>query len=433
MEQAKIHRLWNAENIEEYVISVCLHNKEALAKSMSSLVGVRDFKNPANRDAFAIIEMRYEKGKSLDPIVIMDEWIDLDIYNPGQAKAVAGAWDGDTDYEPKIKELAILGGRRKAKKDIEQLWDVAKTDIDVEQLSKKLMDTAVSWITGSQKKYSTGAEIDEMVRKGDKGRKLKQGIPILDDVLYKNAGQHTGTVKATVFREKHGKTRHACWEAAQDLRQGHKVLYVTLEGSARDITGNMKQILKDEWEKYNENVFLKDGTVNSDDIQSAIIEAVFTEKIDKVVIDYLHIMEQPDRKYLSENENSNRCCQQMTRLAVKYDFNLHILNQARQSQRHDTKYDRTPKVYDCYGSNQLIKDASIILVGIRSKNYEDLILEPPSPSLGLSVEDPDGNRAPFNSVFIKPILSRQKLECQHKWLHMIDTDSGLTIHRNELL
>jgi len=433
MEQANIHRLWQAENIEQYVISVCLHNKQALAKAMSSLVGVRDFKDPSNRDAFAVIEMRYEKGKSLDPVVIADEWIDLDIYSPGQARAVANTWQGDTDYEPKIEELALLGGRRKAKKDIENLWESSKTNIEVEQLSKKAMDSAISWITGSQKKYMTGSEVDELVKSGDKGRKLKQGIPLLDEQLYKNAGQHTGTVKATIFREKHGKTRHACWEVAQDLRQGHKVMYVTLEGTAKDITGNIKQILKDEWKDVNDSIFLKDGTVNSDDIQAAIIEAVFTEDIDKLVIDYLHIMEQPNRKYLSENENSNRCCQQMTRLAVKYDFNLHILNQARQSQRHDTKYNRTPKVYDCYGSNQLIKDASIILVGIRPKNYEDLVVEPASPSFGLSVEDPDGNRAPLNSVFIKPILSRQKLECQHRWLHMVDSDEGLKIHKNQLL
>lgn len=429
----KTDRRWKGENLQEYVISACLHSKEALAKAMSNLIGVRDFTNEKLRDAFAIIEMRYEKGKELDPVVIVDEWIDMGIMQPGEAKAVAGAYEGDTYYDPKIQELAKLGGHRKAKKDIEGLHELSKNDVEISELAKKAMDKATSWISGTQKKYYSGREIDQQVENEDIGRKLQQGIPLLDDKLYRNAGQHTGTIKATVFREKHGKTRHACWECAQDLRQGHKVLYVTMEGTRKDINGNIKQVLRHEWKDVRDNFFVKDGTVDSSEIQAAITEAVFADDIDKVVIDYLHLMEQPNRKYLSENENSNRCCQQITQLCVRHDIHGHILNQSRQSEKHTRGYDNVPKVYDCYGSNQLIKDASIILVGIRPKNMEELLTETKVPPFKPRVKDPDGNEAPINSVFIKPILSRKKLECQHQWMHLIDSDEGLKLHRNELI
>jgi hypothetical protein len=400
---------------------------------MNSLVGVRDFKKDRNRQAFAVIEMRYEKGKSLDPTVVIDAWIDMGVYDPSEAKIVASAWEGDTDFQPKIDELAELGGKRKAKKDIEELFDDAGSNMDTEALANKARELAQSWLTGTKKKYMTAQEVEEAVKNQRIGEKLEQGIPLLDNVLYKHAGQHKGTVKATILREKHGKTRHACWETAQDLRQGNKVLYVTLEGTANDIIGNIKQVLQYEWDDHKDNLFLKDGTRSANQIEGAILDAVFNEDIDKVVIDYLHIMNHEDAKYLSENENSNKCCQRMTELAVKHDFNLHILNQARQADKQKTGYGNVPKVYDCYGSNQLIKDASIILVGIRPRNFDELITKTQVPPFKTRVKDPDGNTAPLNSVFIKPILGRKKLECQHQWLHLVDSDNGLQIYNNELI
>lgn len=427
-------RFWNAESLEMYVLSVVLHNKTALAKAMSELHSMRDFKDPKHQKAFSVLEARYQAGENIDPVIAVDVWTDMGIYaSQAVSKQVASAFENDTDYEPKIKELHKIGGVRQARKDISKLNEETKKDVTPEHLSQMAFDMAVKWNSGTSKKYYNGAEIEELEKTENLGEHLRMGIPLLDDKIYRFAGQQKGTVKATIFREKHGKTRHACWEAAQDLRQGRKVLYCTLEGSKSDIKNNVKEVLQHEWDSLKYNFLVRDGAVNADELQATIIEAVFSDEIEKVVIDYLHIMEHSSRKYLGDNENSNRCCQQMTQLAVKYDLNMHILNQARQSDKTAKGYKNTPQVYDCYGSNQLIKDASIILVGIRPKNFEELLTESSVPPYQTRVKDPNGNEAPINSVFVKPILSRKKLEYQHRWIHFTDSDEGLKIYRQELL
>lgn len=429
-----LNRYWNAAETEEYVLSIVLQNKEALAIAMSQLDSRRDFNDPRNQRAFSLLEGRHTAGESIDSTIIIDEWTDTGIYTSiTEARRIANSAKGDFDYEPKISLLRRAGGIRKAKADIEQLFHATKEDTTPEKLAEKAMTFATSWVTGNSRKYLTASEVEEKELSDLTGEKLYSGIPLLDDVLYKTAGQRKGTVKATILREKHGKTRQACWEVAQDLRQGHKVLYVSLEGTASDIKDNVKQVLQDEWNQHKDNLLLVDGTVDADDIQSAIIEAVFVDKIDKVVVDYLQLMQQPYSRKLSENENTNRCCQQMTQLAVRYNLNLHLLAQARQPDRSVRGYQNVPKVHDVYGSNQLIKDASIILVGFRPKLYEELIID---GSLGKRVTAPPGLKlkvAPINSVFLKPVLCRKKINCLHMWAHFIDTDEGLKLQSQEML
>lgn len=427
-------RYWNAIEVEEYIISVSVHNKEALAVAMSHLDAVRDFKDPKNQKAFSLLESRFANGENVDEVIAINEWTDLGIYeNAHEARRIATCANGDFEYQPKIQQLRRAGGVRKAQMDLQDLYKLTQQDTTPEKLAQVAMKMANTWIAGTTKKYLSAEEVEEKELLEHTGEKLKSGIPILDDVLYKLAGQRKGTVKATILREKHGKTRHACWEVAQDLRQGYKVLYVTLEGSSVDIKDNVKEVLQDEWAKLKQNLFIKDGTVDADEIQTAILEAVFVEKIDKVVIDYLQLMQQPDSRNLSENENTNRCCQQITQLAVRYNFNLHYLAQARQPDRTNRGYSNVPRVHDVYGSNQLIKDASIILVGFRPKLLEELVETTP---MGTHIKAPPGadiQTGPINSVFIKPVLSRKKINCLHRWLHFIDSDEGFKLHRQEMV
>jgi hypothetical protein len=416
-------------SLEEYILSVCLNNKTALAKSVSHLSAERDFSGQGQK-AFGVLQSMFQLNTEIDPLVVLDKWTRLGIYDKVTAREIFACYNGDVDYEAKIQELRKEGIFRKAQKDIYLLNDMLKKDIEPDKLTSQAMDMVARWGMGVSKKYETAEEVEQQAKNQVTGKKLIQGIPLLDEVIYKYSGQHKGTVKATIFREKHGKTRHAGWEVAQDLRQGHKVLYITLEGQSSDITGNIRQVLQSDWNRFKKNLFLKDGTTDSDEIQGSIIEWMFSEKGDKVVIDYLQKMQQPNFRQISENVNSNRCCDQITKLAVKYDFHAHILAQARQSEKGIKGYENAPRVYDVYGSNQLIKDASIILIGFRPKNFEELIIQSP---LGSSVKGPDGDKHPVNSVFVKPILARKKMEYLHKWIHFVDTDYGFKLTSKELL
>lgn len=419
----------DSQTLEEYILSVCLHNKTAIARCMSHLSSQKDFTG-SNQKAFAVMEAEYQSEGRVDPLVLTEKWVALKIFSQSDSRFIFGAYDNDTDFEPKMRELARHGTFRQAQRDIVKINDLIKKNITPDKLSSQAMEFVSKWNLGGVKKYSTSEEVEERERLNITGEKLQQGIPLLDGILYRHAGQHKGTVKATIFREKHGKTRHACWEVAQDLRQGHKVLYVTLESQENDIKNNVKQVLQHEWDGLKGNLFYRDATTDVSEIISSIVEWVFIEDGDKVVIDHMQRIQHPDSRKMNENENGNKCCMMLTDAAVKYDLNMHLINQARQPEKFVSGYESAPKTYDCYGSNQLIKDASLILVGFRPNTDPKLVVTNP---LGAKVQHPDEGEAPLHSVFLKPILSRKKMPYLHKWAHFVDTDEGFKLYKNELI
>lgn len=433
-EHTEDRRFWNLPDLEQYVLSVSLHNRQALAKAMSNLVSARDFKDVKNRKAFGVLEARYEAGAELDPVVIVDTWKDLGIYSAAEARAVASAWEGDPDFEPKISELQKAGGMRQAKKDIAKLNELTGQDTTPEQLSQKAFDMAVRWNIGHAKKYYTAAEVERMEKEQQVGEKLSLGIPLLDESIYRNAGLCKGTVKGKIFRSKHGKTRQQCWEVAQHLRQGRTVLYFTLEGQNADIAGNVRENLQSEWDRHKERLLLRDATVDLDSIRGAIIEAAFAEEVDVVVVDYLQEMTLNVGRWIDENTRYNECVRELTRLAVRYDFLLDLLSQVTTEDRSKSGWGNVPAPHDAYGSKQIIKAASLLLVGFRPNQYPELVKKDPIPgSDNLSAKDMDGQTIPYSSVFMKPVRSRKKIGCLHRYVHFVDTDSGYKLHSHKLI
>lgn len=420
----------DSQALQEYIISVCLNNKTALAMCMSHLTASRDFTGN-NQRAFALMEAEYSSKGSVDGLVMAEKFINAKIFDGSTSRYIYGCYDGDIDFEPKMNQVKEYGVFRKAQLDWHEVDKLIKSDTTPENLSNKAIELVSRWGSGFENKYLTTEQVERDERQGNKGVHLRQGIHLLDEKLYKYAGQQKGTVKATIFREKHGKTRHACWEVAQDLRQGYKVLYVTTEGQASDIKNNIKEILKYDWDRLKENLYYKDGTTDVMEIKTAIVEWHFLEKGDKVVVDHLQRVQHPDGRRMNENTEGNKCCMELTNLAVKYDLNIHLINQSRQPDMGKTGYSTVPKVYDCYGSNQLIKDASIILVGFRPNTEDGLLLD--TVIGGLKVKDPDGGEAPYHSVFVKPILSRKKMDYLHRWIHFRDSDDGYELYKNDLL
>lgn len=425
-------RFWDMPDLEEYVLSVCLHNKQALAYAMSNLVSMRDFKDIKNRKAFSVLEARYDDGVELDPVVIIDTWADMDIFSTAEARRVAGAYEGDVEYEPKISELQKAGSLRRAKKDIAELNSLTGTDIDPEKLAQKAFDLATKWNSGHAKKYYTGAEVEQMLKNQVVGEKLDLGIPVFDEQVYRNAGLNKGTMKGKIFRSKHGKTRQECWEVAQHLRQGRTVLYFTLEGQVGDIMGNVKEILRSEWNSHKDRLLLRDSLVDLDGIRSAIIEAVFADSVDVVVIDYLQEMTLDAGKWIDENTRYNECMRVLTRLCVKYDFLLDVLSQVTTEDKSKTGWGNVPEPHDAYGSKQIIKAASLLLVGFRPNLYPKLLEKDPI-SGKMYAKDMDNTTIPYTSVFLKPVRCRKKIECLHRYVHFVDTDHGLKLHKQELI
>ena len=62
---------------------------------------------------------------------------------------------------------------------------------------------------------------------------------------------------------------------------GHKVLYLALEANKKEITGNVKMILREEWKDFRHNFFIVDGVVDLDELESIVIEGVLMDGIEK--------------------------------------------------------------------------------------------------------------------------------------------------------
>lgn len=423
-------RYFDSKELEDYILSVCLHSNRAAVKCVTALESGRDFTSTANAKAFGVIESFIQDDKGLDGLVVLERWVDLSIFSKADARWLFDLAKEDLDFEPKLKEIKEISVFNNARNDIQQLNEMTFQDINSDKLISTAREMVASWTATTNKSYHSAREIEYQIKNEVIGEKMRQGIPLIDDCLYKHAGQNKGTVRGTILREKHGKTRYACWDEAQDLRMGRKVLYITLEGQRRDIYSNFEEILQEEFDQYKDNLFIIDAEVGLEELSNAIIESVYSDGIEKIALDYLQLVKHPRHLYMSENENSNKCCEALTQICVKYDLHGHWLAQAKQEPEKKSKWGLVPGKYDVYGSKQLVKDCSILQVGIRPSEYEDMIIQSP---LGDGVEGPNGEKQPMTSVFIKTIASRKKNEYAHRWMHFVDSDRGYKLHRNELL
>lgn len=421
-----------SKEMEEFVIAGCLNNDYLLAHAMSSLTSHRDFTGE-NQKAFAVLEGEFLDGNAIDPLVVAEKLKTLGIYEDYVIRDLITTKGTYKGFEEKVSALRRLGGLRMAQDDIYELNRMIRSDIDPAKLASHAWDMAASWTSGDARQYKTASEVMEEFLRGDTGEQLLQNVPLLDEVLYKNGGNRKGQVKATILREKHGKTRHACWDASHDLALGRKVLYITTEGQSHEITGNFIEIFQDRWKDVEKNLVQLDRVTDVMEIASAMRDFALFDDGDKVVIDHLQRIEWPNGDRLSENEKGNRCCKLLTDYTVRFNINTHILNQARQPQMGVTGWKSAPDVYDCYGSNQLVKDAYLILTGFRPGLHDELIMEHALAEGGKSARGPNGEPVPLTSMFIRPVRSRKKMPYLYQWAHFVDTDEGLKLHRQELL
>lgn len=339
--------------------------------------------------------------------------------------------NGHTDeWENVFKEFKQESIKRNIRSDFQNLIESTNDGSSVSEIASKTTSKAVNWISDTEKRYYTGEEIDNLT--DEYGAPIKTGYPLYDDMIYLHGGNRKGQMKGVICREKHGKTRSECWEVAQNIRQGNKVLYITMEGVKKDITGNIKQVLQSEWDQYKNNFLGVDGIVGIDEIESVILEAVLIEQVDKVVIDYIQLVIADGN---SENERINNATERLRHLMVKYNFHLSLLSQARKESTYTSVpkdangnalvpngWKHAPDVNDAYGSMSLIKAASIIFVGFRPNLYDENVEH---NQMGAKVINPEWNQDPLHSFYLKTTRTRYKPEYLHQWWRFTDTDNGL--------
>lgn len=414
--------------LQEYVISKMCHSKEAAVWGLTKL-------NPshftgAGRTYYSIIKSLYNLYGSVDLHTFVSQSAAQRI-KESHANEIYQYAQGQTDeWQNVFQEFKDESIKRNIRTDLQDLLSVASNGHKISEIASKTTSKAVNWISDTEKRYYTGEEIDNLNEQ--EGEPITTGFELYDEHIYKHGGNLKGQMKGVICREKHGKTRSECWEVSQNIRQGYKVLYITLEGRKQDITGNLKQILKSDWKEYRNNFLGVDGTVDIEEIESVILEAVLVEQVDKVVIDYIQLAVAPGN---SENERINNATERLRHLMVKYNFHLAVLSQARKESTYtavpkdaDGNYlvpkgwKHVPSVNDAYGSMSLIKAASIIFVGFRPNLYEENVEHSP---LGAKVINPERQQDSIHSFYMQITRTRYKPEHLHQWWRFIDSDQGL--------
>ncbi len=404
--------------------------KEATVYGMTKL-NAQHF-SQQNRRIYSTIKHLYSKNNKVDYHVFESQLIGFGYKKDTAQHVYHYCLDYDDNWENNFEELVRTSTYNRILENTQELIEMKTNQDPIDKISARGMRYATEWITGTEKRYYSGLEVDEL---GDEtGAPILTGHPMYDYEIYENGGNRKGQMKGVICREKHGKTRSECWEVAQNIRMGHKVLYLTMEGTKKDIRDNVRQALQHEWKDFRENLFIVDGTVDLEELEAITIEAVLIEGVDKVVVDYMQLVM---AKGGNENERINNATERFRHLMVKHNFHCVALNQARKENPNATvpkdangnalshsAYKHVPSVYDAYGSNALIKASSIIFIGFRPNLYQELVKP---TGMSKRVISPKGREDSFYSFYMKVERSRHKFNHLHRYWQFIDSDEGLNL------
>ena len=418
-------------DLEHYCISAICNWDEAAVYALTKL-------KPAlftdrNQGLFKIATGLFRMHGTVDQGVFISQASGLGVDKHTASIIYHQALDISDNWKHNFEELSRVGTYRIIAHHEQEISAMRSRGENIAKISGMATKFASEWITGLEKKYYSGKEIDELSE--EIGKPIMTGYPLYDSEIYQYGGNQTGQMKGVICREKHGKTRSECWECAQNLRMGHRVLYLALEATKKEITGNIKSVLQNEWTALREQLFVVDGIRNLEELAAAVTEAVLVDNVDKVVIDYIQLVQVP--KTRNENERINEATEAFRELMIRLDFHCVVLSQARKEDPSQTVpkdfngnptlpkgYRFVPGLYEAYGSNALIKASSIILIGFRPNRYEELIQR---NELGAKIIDPLGNHGSYHSFFMKTAATRYKPDYVHKWFQMVDSDQGLRL------
>jgi len=417
-------------DLETYTLSMMCHDEQAVRYGLVQLR--REHFTGQNQKLFTVIKALFQEKRTVDLHVLASQFQAVG-GNSGYAAEIYNYSLGQTDeWKNVFQELIDQTDRKRVLADLQETMEMARNGKSVKEIATDIINRSGQWINKTEKQYHSGKEIDE--QKEIYGAPVLTGYPIIDEELYKFGGNRKGQMCGIICRHKHGKTRSACWEVAQNIRQGFKVLYLTLEGTRKDIVENVRQVLREDWKDYRENLFVVDGKRTLSELQMAVIEAVMVEEIDKLVVDYIQNVI-PDEKYSGENEKINISTETFRHLMVKYNFACTVLSQARKSSINTTApknadgeailprgWRHVPAVDDAYGSQALVNASHLILIGYRPNQYTECIQSSP---LGNKVVNPIGEYDPLHSFYMQTAITRGKPEHLHRWFRFQDSVIGL--------
>lgn len=371
----------------------------------AEIVSAGDFAEPVMGRIFSAIVRECSLGRPANPIMLKgyfenDEGL-AKLGGPGFLARLTANASGLAAMET-AKQIAELALRRRMRAGlVEASRDCANLDTSVADIVTAA-DEAVTTFGRDTIQQPTGGEcIDDLLasyRENTAGITCAQ-VPSVDDLL--------GPIKPKQLvigagRPGMGKTAFALSYGIGAARNGHGVLFVSLEMSARELAARM---VGDLCYRDGEGVqfsAIRDGTLNDwqarrvDEAAQIMHELPFRvidagsltigrlnmlirrnarrmaaqgHTLELVIVDYLQLLS-PDTRLRSNYEAVSEVSRSLKAMAK--DHGVAVLALAQLSREVEKRHDRRPQLSDLRDSGQIEQDADAVLFLTRQEYYERL-------------------------------------------------------------
>lgn len=408
-----------AVEVEESILAGLLLNVDFESVNLQA----DDFYKPANRHIFETMGKLYESGVNIDIVTVSNKLRDMNLLDQvgGEGfiidltKSFYHSFEMD-DYCEIVKEKSarrkiILSCNEAIKNAYDQSIEITKVVDDVAQVG---LEEIVS------KEYSlTPEEIKQRDKDNPKAEKLWFGYSDLDYGIFGDSFRR-GQVVLTMADSAHGKTAVTIALVKMLLQQGRYVHWFQLEGYDSETAQAMMDI------SNHENIKICDSLDDIEDIKRESRKINRERKregigTDLLVFDYVQNIECSQK--ISKTEKVEYISRQVTKLAKELNC---VSNPLSQVTIESTRigWQQEPRYNDVRWSKQLKQDASTMISVFRPSRIESLVVDDEN------VQDWNGNKVPYDSVFIKQVKVRHGKQ-EHKRFHMLHHNDGLKPYKDE--
>lgn len=353
---------------EAAVLGCILIDDEKFSK-VNEIISDEDFYDDANKWVFRAMQFLHKAGTEIDLLTLSDF-----LRDQGYLDLVGGAASLTelTNYVPTslrvltyAKIVAEDSAKRKIKKAAEKIGQASEdNNLTFEETLKSVQQSIhdVNQIGGKQNKYQVSSMLDhveeaeERYKHRDEVQGLSTGFPSLDKLTM---GLVAGELVVVAGPTSKGKTLLSMHISNNVAKQGHRVLFVTLEMTKAELTSRYMYVnggahTNDFSTVAANTVFQENDELDWKDIDGLIQNAKDQLDVDLVVIDHLHYFA---RDINHASEELGKITMTFKKNAIRHKLPIILISHIRKLQTGEELSGDSLR-----GSSLIAQDSDIVLL-----------------------------------------------------------------------